>query len=1222
MHPLGPALRRACATLALVAVTAATGLAATPAVLPRALAAEPVPIAVDVPTDAPLTAGCSDGAAGTTLREALCQAAAVPDAVVTVPAGTRTTLVAGPLTYAPGAPATLLVTSPGTFTVDGDGRRVLDLDPGLVGGVDVTLEGVTLTGGVPDATDSATAPGGGAVLAGTGDPGSPDALTLRRCTVTGNANGPGGAWAPGGAVQMNGGDLTVEDCTFSQNSATGAPGGAVAVVGGSAADRVRVVRSTFDQNVVTGDAGSGILTGGALHVVGATLTVEDSVLTGNRVTTVAPSTARGAAVHATGTTTVVGTRVEANVATGAGAPTDGGALWLTAGSVTDSVLVGNTDTLTGGARPAAVVGPVSATRSWWGAAATAPAAQIGAIGTTAVDPRAVPQVAAEPQQPRTGGAVTATAGVVLSDGGAAAARLLARLSGTAVVWDLGGGVADGAPTTDTTLRADGTATARFVRSATATGSVQATVGGVATNRVDLAQPVPPTVGRPADVDVAEGGAATFTATASGVPAPTLQWQRAAPGTSVWADVPGATSGSLTLTAARADDGARYRLVATNTEGVTLGAAASLLVRWGPEITAGPQDVALPAGATARFTVAVAGTPAPTVQWQQLTGPGTWTDLPGAVGATYDRVLTPQDDGVQLRARATGATGTVDSAAATVTIRTLPVITTDPVDARALEGAAVGFDVVASGVPTPTIRWQQAAAGTDAWTDLPGEVAPRLTVTADRALTGTRYRAVAENALGSATSAPATLVVDWAPQITRDPAATTVLDGATARFEAAADGSAPLAWQWEVRTRGGAWTPVPGAVGPVYERTVTLADDDAEVRVTVTNPVGSRTSATAVLTVHRAPAFTTDPADTVADAGTDAVLTAIADGNPAPTLRWQSRVPDGAWTDLAGATTGTLTVAATAVLDGTQYRALASNAAAADVPSAVATLRVLTAPTVTDPADVIAAAGTDARFVVRTTGRPAPVVTWQTSPDGLAWTDVPGVAGPELLLPATAATDGVRVRAVATSTLVGGPASATSAAAVLTVLPLPEVVRVPDGVTPDGVLTTRVGDPLRLSWVVDGELATATGQASRDGGRTWGALPDGARVAQEPATPGTFRVAALLAATPASGPTRYTLTYTPTAADDGLQLRLSITNPAGTTTTEPVILRLAGATAVPQPGRPAATGPTAPGGTPGAGGGRDRLAVTGDDAAVLAVTALALALGGAGLLTARRRRGRA
>ena len=1230
MHPPRPALRRALATLVLAAVAAGAGTVApgVPALgAPAALAAEPVAIAVTSAADAALTAGCDDGSAGTTLREALCRAAGETDAVVTVPAGTDVVLAAGPLTFAPTAPATLVVSSPGTWTVTASGRRILDLDPGLVGGVDVTVEKVELRGGVPSAADAAVVGGGGAVLAGTGDPDRPDALTLRDCVVTGSANaaGAGDATAPGGAVQMSGGALTIDGCTFRGNTADGAPGGAVAVLGVDDADTVVVTGSTFDGNTVTGGSGSGVLGGGALYVDGAALTVQGSTFTGNTVTSASVAAARGAAVLATGSTAVAGSRVEGNVVTGSGGAADGGALWLAAGSVASSVLVGNTDGVTGAARPASVVGPVPATASWWGCAVGATDAACGALGVTTTAPRAALALDATPDRPVTGDAVTATARVALADGAPAPAALLGALADRAVAWafdpvdDAAGVQADPA------LAADGTATARFTRGAGATLAVRATVDQ-STATSTLEQPVPPTVSAPADATVLEGTQATFATTVAGSPAPVVRWQRAAPGSSSWVDVPGGTGTVLTVDATRADDGSRYRVVAGNAAGTATSAPATLAVTWGPEVTDPPADAAGLPGTTARFAVGAAGSPAPAVRWQTApAGQDVWTDVAGATGPTYDRVLGSGDAGLRVRAVLTGAVGEVASAAATITLHAAPVVTADPQDQAVPEGADATFAVAVSGTPAPTVRWDVLAPGGSGWVAVPGAGSPTLVVPAERAAQGTRYRAVATSAAGSVVSAAATLTVLWGPEVS-DPADATVVAGDLARFEVEAAGEPAPAVRWQTDD-GGGWTDVPGATGPVYERTADPRDQGLLVRAVATGAAGEVPSAAATLTVHTPPTFTAQPTDATADAGGTATFTVAASGSPTPALRWQVRAPGGAWTDVAGGTSGTLTVPATADADGSSYRALATNAAAADVASGIAVLRVLTPPEVGDPADVTVPDGGTARFEVAASGSPAPTVTWERSADGTAWLPVPGATGPVLELPVTAADDGTLVRAVAASTLVAGPATATSAPALLTVVTAPEVVSEPGGVGADGVLPVVAGRPVTLSWVVDADAGTATWQSSRDGGRTWGDLPDGAQVSQ--AGVAAPRALALrVAAAPTSGTVRHTVSYTPVAADDGLMIRLVVANAAATVATDAVTLRVAapGGGTTPGATAPGATAPGAdPGGSggasPAAGGARAALGVTGADAGALAAAAaLLLAAGGALLLAARRRRG--
>ncbi len=66
---------------------------------------------------------------------------------------------------------------------------------------------------------------------------------------------------------------------------------------------------------------------------------------------------------------------------------------------------------------------------------------------------------------------------------------------------------------------------------------------------------------PQDITVAEGTKAEFSVSATGSPSPSLQWQQLIDG--VWSDIAGATSATLSVTAALDDDGTHFRVYASN-----------------------------------------------------------------------------------------------------------------------------------------------------------------------------------------------------------------------------------------------------------------------------------------------------------------------------------------------------------------------------------------------------------------------------------------------------------------------------------------------------------------------------------------------------------------------------------------------------------------------------------------------------------------------------------
>jgi len=84
--------------------------------------------------------------------------------------------------------------------------------------------------------------------------------------------------------------------------------------------------------------------------------------------------------------------------------------------------------------------------------------------------------------------------------------------------------------------------------------------------------------QPKDTAVANNQTATFAVLAMSSGSPAYQWQKASPGSTNFTDIPGATSASYTTAQATpADDGARYRVVASITGQSTISRAARLTV---------------------------------------------------------------------------------------------------------------------------------------------------------------------------------------------------------------------------------------------------------------------------------------------------------------------------------------------------------------------------------------------------------------------------------------------------------------------------------------------------------------------------------------------------------------------------------------------------------------------------------------------------------------------
>jgi uncharacterized repeat protein (TIGR01451 family) len=154
--------------------------------------------------------------------------------------------------------------------------------------------------------------------------------------------------------------------------------------------------------------------------------------------------------------------------------------------------------------------------------------------------------------------------------------------------------------------------------------------------INVTSTAPSITTQPANVTVTVGQTAEFTATASGNPAPSVRWQVSTDHGSTWSDISGANSTKLTLSSVTAEmNGNQYRAVFSN--GVTPNAttnAATLTVNYPPSVTTQPTDQTVAAGATANFTAAASGNPAPDVQWQMSKdGGATWVNMLGETSTT-------------------------------------------------------------------------------------------------------------------------------------------------------------------------------------------------------------------------------------------------------------------------------------------------------------------------------------------------------------------------------------------------------------------------------------------------------------------------------------------------------------------------------------------------------------------------------------------------------------
>ncbi len=540
---------------------------------------------------------------------------------------------------------------------------------------------------------------------------------------------------------------------------------------------------------------------------------------------------------------------------------------------------------------------------------------------------------------------------------------------------------------------------------------------------------------PIDASTPTGTPVSFTAHATADPAATVQWYVSHDAGSTFAPTTeaSATSDILTVTPSYADNGNLYEAKFTNGAGDTYSGTAALTVTPStPTVTSQTSAVSTTAGATATFSVTPTGDPAPTSQWSVSTDGGdTFTDITGATDNDLSFASTYADDGNLYRDTLTNAGGAVVSDPIPLTVAASgPTVVQDPADATVATGSPATFAAAATGDPTASVQWQVSTDGGSAFADLTGETSGTLTVTPTYADNGNQYRAVFTNPGAAVHTTAATLTVQASsPTVANQTSSVSATAGDTATFSVTPSGDPVPTSQWSVSTDGGTtFTDITGATDNDLSFAPTYGDSGNVYRNTLTSIAGTVVSDPIPLTVAAStPVVVHDPADTTVATGSPATFTAAAKGDPTPSVQWQVSADGGrTFADLAGETSGSLTVTPTYAFNGNDYRAVFTSPGGTTSSAPAALTVQASGLTVTvNPTNHATLSGRQVTLSAAATGDPAPSVRWQRSADlGITFTDIAGATDPDYTFTATQSDDQSMYQAVFTSS--GGTITTTAA----------------------------------------------------------------------------------------------------------------------------------------------------------------------------------------------------
>jgi hypothetical protein len=194
-------------------------------------------------------------------------------------------------------------------------------------------------------------------------------------------------------------------------------------------------------------------------------------------------------------------------------------------------------------------------------------------------------------------------------------------------------------------------------------------------------------------------------------------------------------------------------------------------------------------------------------------------------------------------------GAAPSGSGMLTVGTPPHVTVSPKSQAVVAGNTVTLTAVATGFPAPAVQWQISTDGGKTYANLAGATGTTLTVTAAPGQYYPRYRAVFSNGVSAATTASATLIVQYAPTVTLNPSDRTVAAGRWVTFKAGATGNPKPTVQWQVSTDGGGtWNDICGATSTTLGFFTSACENGNKYRAVFTNIIGTATTTAATLTV--------------------------------------------------------------------------------------------------------------------------------------------------------------------------------------------------------------------------------------------------------------------------------------------------------------------------------------------------------------------------------------
>jgi hypothetical protein len=448
-----------------------------------------------------------------------------------------------------------------------------------------------------------------------------------------------------------------------------------------------------------------------------------------------------------------------------------------------------------------------------------------------------------------------------------------------------------------------------------------------------------------------GASRTLTVSATGSSPLTYQWRKNG------ATIAGATSASLSLSAAQQSTAGSYDVVVRNVVGSVTSNVAQIVVNSPVTLTSQPISQTVGAGTPVSLSVVASGSAPLTYQWRK-----NGVNIAGATGSSFNLAEAQVSDGATYTVLVGNIVGSVTSNGARLTVNAAVTKTLYKYIAGSFTWTQAKADAEARGGHLATItdpaEWSavstqlgsnanrvlwlgasQAEGQTDpsaGWQWVTGEVfalARWGTAQPDDTAGTQNYLAMNGTGLtiGSWNDTDLTgggkvvgYVLEQEPvQITSQLVSQAMALGQSLSLNVSATGAAPITYQW--RKDGVA---IAGATAPSYTLVASSSSNAGIYDVLVTNPCGSITSNSAAISVNTPVSITANPVSVTVNPAAAVQLAVTATGTAPITYQWNK---DGV--PISGATSATYVIANAQDSDAGRYDVSVGNAVGSVLSSA-------------------------------------------------------------------------------------------------------------------------------------------------------------------------------------------------------------------------------------------------------------------------------------------------